>query len=125
MLIYPPAPACQGPSGREDRVEVTDQRFSDQICIGQVTSLELSSDLRSASPGLVGCRDPWTSNLPPSTSVPSIWGGSGEILKINEISSNLQYPKNHQISLPRPPKVSKMKSKQGPEIIRFMKKSKK
>ena len=32
-------------------------------------------------------------------------------------------PKNHQIGAPRPPKVSKMRSKQIPEIVKIMKKS--
>ena len=34
-------------------------------------------------------------------------------------------PKNHQNGVPRPPKVSKMRSKQGPEILKFMNNSKK
>ena len=81
---------------------------------------------RSASWCLVTCYStPWTDNLPPSRRVPSAWGGSGETLKFIKISSNLQYPKNHQINLPRPPKVIKIRSKQVPEIIKFMKKSRK
>ena len=68
---------------------------------------------------------PWMNNLPSTRRIVSAWGGSGETLKFIEISSNLQYPKNHQISVPRLPKVSKTRSKQIPEIIKFMKKSKK
>ena len=49
----------------------------------------------------------------------------GWTLKFIKISNNLQYSKNHQIGAPRLPKVSKMRSKQVPEIIKFMKKSKK
>ena len=48
----------------------------------------------------------------------------GWTLKINEISMNLQYPKNHQTSVPKHLKVSEMRSKEGPEIIKFMKKTK-
>ena len=81
---------------------------------------------RSASWCLVTCYStPWSNNLPSSTPVLSIWSVSVETMKINEISSNLQYPKNHQIGAPRPLKVSKMRSKQVPEIIKFMKTSKK
>ena len=81
---------------------------------------------RSASWCLVTCYStPWTDNLPPTTPVHSTWGGSGETLKFIKISSNLQYPKNHQISIPRHPKVSKMRSKQVPKIIKFTKISKK
>ena len=67
---------------------------------------------------------PWCINLPSTWRVLSAWGGSGETLKFIKNYSNLQYPKNHQISAPRPPKVFKMRSKQVPEIIKFMKKSK-
>ena len=81
---------------------------------------------RSASWCLVTCYStPWINNLPSTTPVLSIWGGSGETLKFIKISSNLQYPKKHQIGAPRPLKVLKMRSKQVPEIIKFLKTSKK
>ena len=38
---------------------------------------------------------------------------------------NFQYPNNHQNCFPRPPKVTKMASKQVPKITKFMNKSKK
>ena len=124
-IIYPPAPACQGPPGCEGSIlqslnfqflSIFHQQVSNLVFdVLQVSNLVLL---------LVYCT-PRINNLPPNIRVPSAWGGSGETLKFIKISSNLQYPKNHQIGLPRPPKVSKMRSKQVPEIIKFMKKSKK
>ena len=121
----PPAPACQGPSCCEG------QGWSHR---SEVFCLEISSDLRSASPGLVGSRAPWTINLPPSTPVHSTWGVSAETLKINEISIHIQYtrksqkwcPKTsqgHQNEVPRGPRshqnnenVEKVKSNENHSI---------
>ena len=64
---------------------------------------------------------PWTVTLPSTWRVLSAWGGSGETLKFTKISSNLRYSKNHQIGLPRPPKVSKMMSEWVPKMTNFMK----
>ena len=50
------------------------------------------------------------------------FGWSWKSMKFQGISNT---PKNHQTGLPRPPEVSKMRSKLVPKIIKFTKKSKK
>ena len=45
----------------------------------------------------------------------------GVVLKINEISMNFQYPQNHQNCLPRPPKVTKMRSQELPKVVKISK----
>ena len=87
--------------------QLIDQLLNNLLFAGlQVSKLVLST---------VYCT-PWCINLPSTWRVLSALGGSGETLKFIKISGNLQYPKNHQINDARPSKVSKMKSKQGPEI---------
>ena len=69
----------------------------------------------------VSHRTPGVQFYPPGQGVSQPWGVSGETLKFNEIPMNLEYPKNHQIGLPRHSKVSKMMSKLVPKIINFTK----
>ena len=134
IYIYPPALACQGPPGWEAN-GLQDSTFSFfqysisnstylQFDVLQVSNLVFDGLQVSNLVLLLVYCTPRINNLPPNIRLPSAWGGSGETLKFIKISSNLQYPKNHQIGLPRPPKVSKMRSKQAPKIIKFIKKSK-
>ena len=53
------------------------------------------------------------------------WGAKKDPRNSLKLPSISNTPKNQQTDLPRLPKVSKMRSKRVPEIIKFMKKSKK
>ena len=74
---------------------------------------------------LVSTVPPWTNQKPSNDHILLFWGAKRHprnSLKLQGISNT---NKNQQTGVPRPPKVSKMRSKQGPEIIKFMKNSKK
>ena len=87
MALNPPAPACQGPSGCEA------QGWSHR---SKVTSHKSSLRSQVSQTGLVGSRAPWTPNLPSSRRVLAAWGVSGETLKRNEISMQIQYTRKSQ-----------------------------
>ena len=97
---------------------MTTQRLITQLLIDL-----LFDDLQVQVSHLVigGSRASGVSVYHPAQGESQPWNVSGGTLKFNEISINLQYPKNHQSGLPRPPKVVKMRSKWRPKIINFEK----
>ena len=114
MIIRRPLLARGHQAGRH-RVEVTSQR-------SPVKRFHQIWGLRSASPGLVGCREPlddqFTLNHPGSLN----FGRSWKSIKFQCISNT---PRNHQNGVSIPPKVSKMRSQEVPEVIKIMKMLKK
>ena len=150
-IYYPPAPACQGPSGCERYG--TYQLILQPFQTFSMSSYNLSKSSKLVSFQLVdfiftisfkACNlISWNLAVlhpaaiclaggPPGIEVfTTSWpwaldsGASQPDQKINEIPINLQYSQNHQTGLPRPPEVSKMRSKLVPKIIKFLKKSKK
>ena len=142
MYIYPPAPACQGPPGWEASsvqslisyptffqysisswsifisVSMINQQLINQLLINllfaglQVSKLVLSTVLLYPLVHHFTFQQPHCLNL----------GWSWKSMKFQGISNT---PKNHQTGLPRPPEVSKMRSKLVPKIHKFTKKSKK
>ena len=139
---YPPAPACQGPPGWEGRsvqslisyptffqysisswsifisVSMINQQLINQLLINLLFAGLQVSQAGVKTVLLYPLEDHFTFH---QVRALKFWW-SWKSMKFQGISNT---PKNYQTGLPRPPEVSKMRSKLVPKIIKFTKKSKK
>ncbi len=135
-IVYPPAPACQGPTGCEERgfksevnvilsfIDTSYFKYSSNIpaaitiwwSTGQQTGVWQSRGQQAGDIDLLldALEQQFTLQHPGSRNL----GWSRKSMKFQWISN---IPTNHQNGLPRPPKVSKMRSQEVPEVIKITK----
>ncbi len=137
-IYYPPAPACQGPPGWEERLashwsliltffqyaisswsifisfSMINQQLINQLLINllfaglQVSKLVLSTVLLY----------PLVHQFTLNQAGPLNFGWSWKSVKFQCISNTLE---NHKNGLPRPPKVTKMRSQEVPKVVKITK----
>ena len=140
IYIYPPAPACQGPSGCEERgfksevnvilsfIDISYFKYSSNIpsAITIWWSTGLQTGVWQSGGQQAGNIDLLLDALDEQFTLqhPRVlkYGWSWKSMKFQCISNT---PKNHKNDVPRPPKVTKMRSQEVPEVIKITKMLKK
>ena len=133
---YPPAPACQGPSGCEGSgvksevnvilsfIDISYFKYSSNIpsaitiwwSTGQQTGVWQSRGQQAGDIDLLldALDEQFTTQHPGSLN----FGRSWKSVKFQCISNT---PENHKNGLPRPPKVIKMRSQEVPKVVKITK----
>ena len=117
-VTYPPAPACQGPPGCEARLFNTQSSVPFNIpSAGEVSGIWCPAGQQSGVvTGILYPLD-WQFTFHQVRALNL--GRSRKSMKFQCMSNT---PKNHQNGVSRPPKVSKMRSQEVPEVIKITQK---